>query len=793
MAKFFNENFTDFVDIEPIMDSIYEIIKISPFEKRLLNTKEMQRLRGIKQLGFVSLVYPDAEHSRFSHSIGVCHQSKILMNHVCSNISSKQEYKEWRTDYEKDKLIDPKLLEITEVEKIVIAAAALLHDLSHSPFSHEIESSNPDKKGIPVHDDFKNNHIFYSYLFDCEKSDLANIIRIYNKSFWEKAKGDKKWGIILQNDENKKRININTGNVIIDTEELPILGVMIFEIMLFDKMEHWLQEKKEEGEHEQKEEGVDLEQNKEGEFSPNNDGIKVCINENKDKIIWKKIEGWFRPYRKDIIANTICADLLDYLLRDGRNTGILSSLDLKFLDRIAISKAIPERTKEKRILLSKIPEFCEHIVFDIYDHKRGVIRQSVITEIISFLQQRYLLTERVYEHRVVEGARSMLQQTVKLLIAISNVFCLEKLHDVNANGNSPINDEAFFSWVLNLDESQHYDIKKAKRLVRMLRDRRIFREIVIIDGISVDNKGSLRGIDLSCKTLESVVKKNQETINEALNTELLQFIESKDFKIENTELDEPEKNALLKFVKEEIVFTMGVRQYDRRYKIPRVLVALPTTNKNDNETGHDNLETLPLFDAEIPDIKSRLESMEGAYKRLWKVYLFIHPHFHDRKFADLNLHMSKKFIKILNDKTKMNWSNSIEKYEHLLPKDAIDVRSFIKSNPIFLDNSKSIVKFVKMINKKIPIGNYNITNERFEKILNEKPYNRVYKDLSLQNKFYNIFEDEGFTFKLEIAASDQNEAAIINQIYTILKNLLNEKKDQQKSKDKETGSIPFEK
>ena len=39
----------------------------------LLDTVEMQRLRGIKQLGTASLVYPGAVHTRFEHSLGTCY------------------------------------------------------------------------------------------------------------------------------------------------------------------------------------------------------------------------------------------------------------------------------------------------------------------------------------------------------------------------------------------------------------------------------------------------------------------------------------------------------------------------------------------------------------------------------------------------------------------------------------------------------------------------------------------------------------------------------------------------
>ncbi len=46
---------------------------------RLLNTREFQRLRRVRQLGFSDLVYPGATHSRLAHAIGVYHTARQLI------------------------------------------------------------------------------------------------------------------------------------------------------------------------------------------------------------------------------------------------------------------------------------------------------------------------------------------------------------------------------------------------------------------------------------------------------------------------------------------------------------------------------------------------------------------------------------------------------------------------------------------------------------------------------------------------------------------------------------------
>ena len=84
---------------------------------RLLDTREFQRLRRIRQLGFSDLVFPGATHSRFAHSVGVYHTARLLADVIARRQGKR----------------DP------ERERVALLAA-LLHDIGHGPFSHVFES-----------------------------------------------------------------------------------------------------------------------------------------------------------------------------------------------------------------------------------------------------------------------------------------------------------------------------------------------------------------------------------------------------------------------------------------------------------------------------------------------------------------------------------------------------------------------------------------------------------------------------------------------------------------------------
>lgn len=83
---------------------------------KLIDHPYIQRLRRIRQLGLGYLVFPAAEHSRFSHAIGALE----LGQRVLKNLREKD-------------------TTISDAEVTGTLIAILLHDSGHGPLSHTLE------------------------------------------------------------------------------------------------------------------------------------------------------------------------------------------------------------------------------------------------------------------------------------------------------------------------------------------------------------------------------------------------------------------------------------------------------------------------------------------------------------------------------------------------------------------------------------------------------------------------------------------------------------------------------
>ncbi len=105
-----------------IRDILHDRIPLGAPEITLLSSPPMLRLERIQQLGFVSRIWPGAKHARYEHSIGVFHLARRAVEQLMRTPAGNS---------------------ITIEDARTLAAAALLHDIGHYPFSHAIEELGP--------------------------------------------------------------------------------------------------------------------------------------------------------------------------------------------------------------------------------------------------------------------------------------------------------------------------------------------------------------------------------------------------------------------------------------------------------------------------------------------------------------------------------------------------------------------------------------------------------------------------------------------------------------------------
>ena len=251
-----------------LRDPVHGDVYLSHEELRLVDTREFQRLRGIKQLGTANLVFPGAVHTRFDHSIGSLHVTQSIIDAV--NLSFE--------------LNPAGLIGISEEEARVIRIAALVHDITHIPFGHNIE----DQAGL------------------AERHDApARYAAIFSK----------------------------------ETE----LGRVLDELGMAEDVRSIL--------------------------SYEGDGGAAVP-----------------PYWSEILSDTICSDIVDYLLRDAYFTGLSLTIDQRLVSYFKVDRA------------------SGNLFIDLTKH--DLLREDILSEIVRMLEARYYFSERVYYHhaKVAAGA-----------------------------------------------------------------------------------------------------------------------------------------------------------------------------------------------------------------------------------------------------------------------------------------------------------------------------------------------------------------------------------------------------
>ncbi len=109
-----------------IRDPIHGDIRFNDVERRLMDTPQFQRLRGVRQTGTAHLVYPGCTHTRFEHSLGTAAMARRIIG-----------------------VLRESGVGVSPEEETTVVLAALVHDVGHFPFGHTFED---ERKLFPRHD-----------------------------------------------------------------------------------------------------------------------------------------------------------------------------------------------------------------------------------------------------------------------------------------------------------------------------------------------------------------------------------------------------------------------------------------------------------------------------------------------------------------------------------------------------------------------------------------------------------------------------------------------------------------
>jgi len=171
------------------------------------------------------------------------------------------------------------------------------------------------------------------------------------------------------------------------------------------------------------------------------------------------------PYAADIIGNTICADLIDYLARDAYFTGLPERFRERFLDYMFISSEGDLHGNYK-----------SRVVLRLFKWSTKQLRSDNLSDIISLLRYRYRNSERVYFHHTKMKAGAMIGRALlETPLATKRELFYERQYSDDSLVDALLKERS----------------KAAEHVASALRDRRLYSNVVEINFAGIPEKDRL--------------------------------------------------------------------------------------------------------------------------------------------------------------------------------------------------------------------------------------------------------------------------------------------------------------
>ncbi|MGA8300125.1 MAG: hypothetical protein WB817_11620 [Terriglobales bacterium] len=406
---------------------LYEDQRLSSAELEILHTPAMQRLYGLRQLGFTDRVFIDASHSRIHHVVGVLHQVDNLISAVVANLKRSSRTLRVGRKGEHKTFSASQFAIIVRKRKPVVRLVGLLHDLTHAPFGHTVED---EIKLVGTKHDEPARQATAFYRLLCQliawlavEANVTDRFPEALRPFLSQAAEADTPNASDVGELARHLLELDGPKISACwrlsrqgfAELLAQLGCAMHALLHLEAL------------HKMAPAPEELPKEEEYDFQA---AIRIALTQTDFEPLLQEFE--FTPMRDafmlDIVGNTVCADLLDYAQRDSHFAGLRLDYDsnriaenftLVSFDQSAYELS-HRQTDGDGDLRRKMPDgrndpfegWCLRTAISLFSHK---YRTDIPSELMNLLNVRYYLYERVIFHPTKCAAGSMLGTALQLL------------------------------------------------------------------------------------------------------------------------------------------------------------------------------------------------------------------------------------------------------------------------------------------------------------------------------------------------------------------------------------------
>lgn len=157
------------------------------------------------------------------------------------------------------------------------------------------------------------------------------------------------------------------------------------------------------------------------------------------------------PFWRQVVSDTIDADLLDYLRRDAHYTGLELRYDRRVVDYFRVDRG------SQRMFVD-----CE---------KHGMLREDVVSELLRVLEIRYHFSERVYYHHAKIAAGALMSRLVELALRAGALSAADLMAST---------DEGLLLRLGGLDLGDAAATARVRRFVDRFRRRELPKRVLVL-------------------------------------------------------------------------------------------------------------------------------------------------------------------------------------------------------------------------------------------------------------------------------------------------------------------------